>query len=189
MEYHYKQKGVKLRLTSKNMTVVGMLLVTMVAVFLLAKYYPYSVTSAAYKNATLQFAVDLNAAKSIPVYPDTNSVSNLINSPSVKKLTFVVQNTSDAYLSKYEAVEITLKLSTALKIFDPNYFGNVVEVKSFSDLNSTPDSPYIVMVPPSLANGTFVKVDGGSVFISGADRHGFDLAAAKFVLSSLGIGS
>lgn len=194
MEYHYKSKDTMLsfRLSRKRAIVLTAVIVISVAAALLATVYPWPITSVGYNNVILQFGVNLRDARNVPVYPNANAVANVINVSRINGVTFVLQNTSDDYSSKVEAVEIVLKLSTAYNIFDTNFYDpnsnhEPLIVKSFDNLNATQRNPYIVLVPPSISDGNYVKVVGNSVFISGKTQHDFDLATAKFILSSIGI--
>ncbi len=188
MDYHYKQnRGVKLTLSKKTILFIIVFVSVLGVIVLMINFYPWPIKTRQYNNVTIQFDVDLREAKNIPVYPNENSTRNLINTPTVKKLTFVIQNTSDFSLTKLEVVQTSATLSYALKIFDPGFFDNILIANSFDNLNSTAENPYIALTPPSISDGTYVKVVKNSVFISGKDRHGFDLATAKFIISSLGI--
>lgn len=187
MEYHYKKRGAALKLNKRNMAVLAVILASLSFIVLAARFYPWSANAVDYNGVRLVFDANLMDARNVPAYPSADAVKSLISGQNVKRLTFVFQNTSDSYLTKLNAVEIAIKMSYALKNFDPGFFNSTKEVKSFGGLDSTADNPYIVLVPPSISDGTYVKVVGNTVFISGRDRNDFSLAAAKFILSSLGI--
>jgi hypothetical protein len=179
MKYRYAKK-----LSFKTIII---LLIAIFSALIVIYYFQQPIKDVKYKNVILRFDLNLRETKNIPVYPNESAVNELISNPKVKKITFIVKNTSDAFLTKLEAVEITLKLSTALQIFDSAFFSNVIEVSSFENLKSTQENPFIVLIPPSIANETYVSVSNNVVYISGKNRHEFDLATAKFILSSLGI--
>jgi len=190
MKHSYKNKenkSIVLKLNKKTAIISVSVLVASIALYLVVKVYLTPINFVNYNGLPLEFSVNLREANNILVEPDENAVKNLINNRDVEKITFIIKNTPDSFLTKLEAVEITLKLSYALRIFDSSFFTNVIEVESFDNLNSTSETPYIILMPPSIADGTYVKVVDNSVFISGEDKNGFNLATAKFIISSLGI--
>ncbi len=187
--YKYKPSGVKISLDRKKILIISILIAAGVAVFLLAKFYPWPTNVAVYRNIFLEFDVNLRETKRIAVIPDEDAVKSLMFYPSIRKVTLVYNleaSGADYGIMSTGVFDVANKLKLVYLSNDMDVGFGVMNVTSFENLQSNESNVNVIFVTPSMADGTYVKVADKNVFVSGADREGFNLAVVKFILSAIG---
>jgi len=187
-KYKYTPKKVRIRLTKLKILAF---VITVISFSIVYVEYPATyklvmpIKNVNYYGIPLQFRADLKEASKVHVYPNQNSL-NIFHNHKIKTIYIAFKNTTQNSLVEVEAWEIAYKL----KIF---YLlaKHPVRIKGMNITNykiqGNPTEPIIVLVPPVDANETAVRVNKYTVYISGKDLHGFDLATEKFLMVVLGI--
>jgi len=168
------------------------LIITCVLAFILflTVYYSFlkseeEITSWVYKGYELHFRADLRRAGEMEVR-DERAIHDLLWSDEIENLTIGFSEAPDLGLVSVEAFEIAYKLKLAYLISNKS-----VEISSgkvdLSNLGASPSNPFIILLPPSMANETSVRLDGYKVFISGKSEEEFDLATVRFLMIALEI--
>lgn len=185
-----KKSKIKVKIKLKNALLFSSVIFSVVlAIRFLPTIYRFftPITSINYHGHLLLFRSDLKKAKKIPVYPSSEAVKEVMMQPTIKKITIFFQDTEDNSLTAVESYEITYILKTVYLVngFSVDFSGELVD--DFQNIKSSEENPGIVLIPPSLANETFVRIEGYKVIISGKDAKEFDLATDKFLMDVIGI--
>lgn len=148
---------------------------------------PKPITTYNLDGLKFRFRADLRKANNILVYPDEETIRNIIWNPEIQNLTIVYVNSSDNAIVAVNAFEITYKLK--LIYFFLNYDINITgkEIESYDELAATSENPVIALIPPVFSNETLVKVKDNIIYIKAKTYEEFDLATVKFLMGALGI--
>jgi hypothetical protein len=194
MAYKYVPKEVKIKLT--KMKIIAFATVAILLTFLYV-YYPYlqkwyqsaqPITEINYFGVPMKFREDIRLAKNIEVYPNETYLKSIFRSREIKGITIGVLNfTNETNIIGVEAVEITFKLSSFYSIAGLPVAIKGKEIGSLYEISGNSTNPIIIIIPPSIANETFVKAENYTVFISGKTLKDLDLATIKFIAIVLGI--
>jgi hypothetical protein len=178
------EERIKIKI-SRNLAIflaLFLIIIFVIVYFKISEYKP--LTTINYKGLVLQFRADLREANKIEA--DEEAIRKILWDKNIKNITIVFPNSSDLELIGVESFEIAYKLRLAylLEGYDVEIKG-----KDFSypfSFESLP-KPSIILIPPSLSNETFVKVEDSLIIISGKDEKDFDLATVKFLIVALGL--
>ncbi|MCD6476866.1 MAG: hypothetical protein J7K26_01715 [Candidatus Aenigmarchaeota archaeon] len=152
----------------KKIALLGIILIIMISGCIGSPVTKYE-----FAGKTLNFRADLREAEKINVYPDEQTLWNMLMGPYVRiiHIGFYPNDTENPYytVAAYE-------LSYKLQYINDVYWGpNQVEIKPMI-LNSTKDlmlanevEPIILMLGPSKANETSIRIDNYLITVSGKD--------------------
>ena len=141
----------------------------------------------------IPFRADLYKANDIPLYPNNETINNMLWNLYIENLTIVWINSSDNSKVGVEGAEIALKMGLAYAHMSrvsgiPLSIGfNGEEINSYENLSSTPNNIIIALIPPILSNETVVNAVDNVIYIKGKTFEEFDLATIKFLMVALGI--
>lgn len=159
-----------------------------ILVMISLKYKP--VYTVYYKGKAYTFRQDVKAAEKVPVYPNEKTVRNLFWDYKIKNITILYNpniNASGYY--NVEAFELTYKISqiymSAYPLIIQKNFGGE-KIYSYDNITREEGVLKIILIPPPVANDTYVRVGGNKIFISGKTYKEFDLATIKTILSVMG---
>lgn len=181
---------------SKEVIVVFLVIVVGIAcVYIIYHFYPSSTTTSTYNffGIKLPFRTDLYKANNISVYPDNETIYNMMWGSQLENITIVWVNSSENNMVTVEAFEITYKMSLAyehigyLNGVNINVMFNHMAVGSYDNLTATENNPIIAIVPPKLSNETAVRAENNVIYIKGKTFEEFDLATVKFLMTALAI--
>jgi len=194
MAYKYVPKEVRIKLT--KMKIIAIVMITLVLTILYFSY-PYlkewylsmkPITEINYFGVPMKFREDIRLARSIEVYPNETYVKSIFRSKELKSVTIGILNyTNQTNIIGVEAVEITFKLSSFYSLASMPVIIKGKEIGSISEIIGNSTNPVIIIIPPSIANETLVRVENYTVFISGKTLKELDLATIKFITLVLGI--
>ena len=194
MAYKYVPKEVRVKLT--KMKIIAIVMITLVLTILYFSY-PYlkewylsmkPITEINYFGVPMKFREDIRLARSIEVYPNETYVKSIFRSKELKSVTIGILNyTNQTNIIGVEAVEITFKLSSFYSLTSMPVIIKGKEIGSISEIIGNSTNPVIIIIPPSIANETLVRVENYTVFISGKSLKELDLATIKFITLVLGI--
>jgi len=194
MSYKYAPKEVMIKLT--KMKIIAIVMITLVLTILYFSY-PYlkewylsmkPITEINYFGVPMKFREDIRLARSIEVYPNETYVKSIFRSKELKSVTIGILNyTNQTNIIGVEAVEITFKLSSFYSLASMPVIIKGKEIGSISEIIGNSTNPVIIIIPPSIANETLVRVENYTVFISGKTLKELDLATIKFITLVLGI--
>ena len=194
MAYKYVPKEVRVKLT--KMKIIAIVMITLVLTILYFSY-PYlkewylsmkPITEINYFGVPMKFREDIRLARSIEVYPNETYVKSIFRSKELKSVTIGILNyTNQTNIIGVEAVEITFKLSSFYSLASMPVIIKGKEIGSISEIIGNSTNPVIIIIPPSIANETLVRVENYTVFISGKTLKELDLATIKFITLILGI--
>ena len=127
------------------------------------------------------------------MYPDNETIYNMLWDFALDNITIVYVNSSDNNKVQLEAFEIVYKMTLAYQhiaylnnVYKDIPFGSRV-VDSYENLSGTPSNPLIALVPPVLSNETVVMEKDNVIYIKGKTMEEFDLATVKFLMVALAI--
>jgi len=194
MAYKYVPKEVRIKLT--KMKIIAIVMITLVLTILYFSY-PYlkewylsmkPITEINYFGVPMKFREDIRLARSIEVYPNETYVKSIFRSKELKSVTIGILNyTNQTNIIGVEAVEITFKLSSFYSLASMPVIIKGKEIGGISEIIGNSTNPVIIIIPPSIANETLVRVENYTVFISGKTLKELDLATIKFITLVLGI--
>jgi len=194
MAYKYVPKEVRVKLT--KMKIIAIVMITLVLTILYFSY-PYlkewylsmkPITEINYFGVPMKFREDIRLARSIEVYPNETYVKSIFRSKELKSVTIgILNHTNQTNIIGVEAVEITFKLSSFYSLASMPVIIKGKEIGSISEIIGNSTNPVIIIIPPSIANETLVRVENYTVFISGKTLKELDLATIKFITLILGI--
>lgn len=183
-----KNKVERVRISfTKNQFIV--LIIVLLFLFLLFLYFytQRPITTINYLGEKLTFRQDLREANKIKVYPSEKILQDLMNGTKIRNVTIAYKKTSDISYTLLEAVEITYKLRRGYLAQGYDFKIVAKEFDSLENITGEQSTPIIVLIPPSIANETSVRVKDSAVYISGKDLKNFDLATIKFLVVTLKI--
>jgi hypothetical protein len=165
-------------------------ILSVISIILVVSFRQKLTTAVYYRGKAYTFRQDVKAAEKIPVYPNDKTLRDLFWDYKIKNITILYNpaiNTSGFY--QVEAFELTYKLSQIYMSLYPlviqkNFGGQ--EIASYDNITREEGVLKIVLIPPAVANDTYVRVGGNRVFISGKTYREFDLATIKTILSVMG---
>jgi len=147
------------------------------------------------------FRDDVREANRIPVYPNEDWVYDLFWDHDIKNITIMFKPMDSKTNARYglQAFELTYKLSqmyastpiTTVVIsnkpqylfFERNFTAQVID--DYENITREDDVLKIILVPPQLSDGTYVRGGGNRIFIYGKDFRGLDLATIKTILVAM----
>ncbi len=144
-------------------------------------------------GAELVFRDDLRLAQKIQVYPDENAILNKVWDPDITKISIAYVNSSESSLDNglvaVNAFEIRYKLDVAYRNPNFNWFNEFeqIQLESLDNVTQADGTLVIVLVPPTLADTTEVRMIDNVVYVKGTTREDFDRATIKFLMASLNI--
>ncbi len=194
MSYKYVPKEVRIKLTRKRiflvLTIIAFIFSLYLALTYLIQLYESSkpLKRITYMGVPMEFREDIRLAKNIEVYPDESFIKSIFWGRELKEITIGVLNyTNETNLIGVEAVEITFKLSSFYTLMNMKVSIKGKEIGSIEEIRGNSTHPAIVIVPPSIANETAVRLEDYKLIISGKSIKELDLATIKFILLVLGI--
>lgn len=133
----------------------------------ISQYRP--VHSIEYNGMITTFRADLNKASLVPVYPNEEALKNLIFSKHLEviNITFVPNSAENGFYA-VGSFELSYKLGLIRQARGLNYSVNATPVNNASELADLDRTVYIFLAGPSQANETSVRVEGNTIYISGA---------------------
>lgn len=159
------------------------------------------VKSINYHNQVYVFRDDVRKANKVPVYPNEDFVHDLFWNRRIKNITIMFKPMDSKTNARYglEAFELTYKLSqmyastpitkviiynkTQYMFFKRNFTAQPID--DYEDITREDDVLKIILVPPQLSDGTYVRGGGNKIFIYGKDFRGLDLATIKTILVAM----
>jgi len=194
MVYKHVPKEVKIKLT--KMKIITILTIAIVLTILYFSY-PYlrewylskqPITEINYFGVPMKFREDIRLARNIEVYPNETYVKAIFRSKELNGITIgILNHTNQTNIIGVEAVEITFKLSSFYSLASMPVIIKGKEIGNISEISGNSTNPVIIIIPPSIANETLVRVENYTVFISGKTLKELDLATIKFITIILGI--
>jgi len=189
-----------------NLKRILLIIIIIVLLFLLLYLYKQfkPVLSVEYNNHFYVFRDDVKEAKRVPVYPNEDWVYDLLWNHKLKTITIMFKPMEDQKTNarySLEAFELTYKLSqvyastpvtkviihnkTQYVYFEKNFSAQPID--DYEDIPREEDVLKIILVPPQLSDGTYVRGGGNRIFIYGKDFRGLDLATIKTILVAMKI--
>ncbi len=194
MVYKHVPKEVKIKLT--KMKIITILTIAIVLTILYFSY-PYlrewylskqPITEINYFGVPMKFREDIRLARNIEVYPNETYVKAIFRSKELNGITIgILNHTNQTNIIGVEAVEITFKLSSFYSLASMPVIIKGKEIGNISEISGNSTNPVIIIIPPSIADETLVRVENYTVFISGKTLKELDLATIKFITIILGI--
>lgn len=135
----------------------------------------------------MKFSTDLKKANAVPVYPNNDTVYDILWNLELKNLTIAYVNSSDNSKVAVEAFDITYKMQLAYLMFGLDVGIKGEEIYSYENLSAARENPVIALVPPVFSNETLVKAEDNVIFIKAKSYEDFDLATTKFLMVALAI--
>jgi hypothetical protein len=191
MGYKYRpgSEGVKVSLTRSQAIILITVLVATLAiiyVYIITKP-PQPITTVEYYGNMLTFRENLIEANNITVSPSDKAISDAMTNSRIENITIVFKNTTDLSYTAVQAFEITYKLRIQHLVNNRDIAISAKEVDSLDNITGTAENPMIVLIPPSIANDTYVALTDNTVRISGKTYKDYNLATIKFLIVTLGI--
>jgi hypothetical protein len=194
MAYKYVPKEVKIKLTKIKIIAFSIIALSLTILYIsfpyLQKWYQSTqpITEINYFGVPMKFREDIRLAKNIEVYPNETYLKSIFRSIEIKGITIGILNfTNETNIIGVEAVEITFKLSSFYSLASLPVAIKGKEIGSLYEISGNSTNPVIIIIPPVIANETFVRVENYTVFISGKTLKDLDLATIKFIAVVLGI--
>ena len=183
----------KISISGKHVTVFFLIILVAGGVYIIYRYIPKHTTTYNFFGIEIPFRVDIDKANNIPVYPDNETIYNIMWDSQVENITIAYVNSSENNKVAVEAFEITSKMKIAYQhigylngvYLDRSFNGK--EVDSYENISATPFNPVIVLIPPILSNDTLVMANNNVIYIKGTTMENFDLATVKFLMVALAI--
>jgi len=139
-----------------------------------------------YKGIAFTFRENVKDAEKIPAYPSEDSVGSIFWDYKIKTIVimFKPDNASMGYYQA-NAFELTYKLTQIYAtlrplIIEKNFTAEAIE--SYNNITREEGKLKVILIPPTFANETSVKLGGNRVIISGKNYRDFDLAVIKTIL-------
>jgi hypothetical protein len=185
----------KISISKEAVVVILIIVIGIACVYIIYHFYPKSTTTTSYNffGITIPFRTDLYKANNISVYPDNDTVYNMMWGQQLENITIVWVNSSENNMVAVEAFEITYKMNLAYKHIGNlngvtiNVMFNHMVVDSYDNLTATENNPIIALVPPMFSNETAVRAENNVIYIKGKTFGEFDLATVKFLMVALAI--
>jgi hypothetical protein len=185
----------KISISKEAIIVILVVVIGIASVYIIYHFYPSPTDTKSYNffGIRIPFRTDLYKANNISVYPDNETVYNMLWGPQLKNITIVWVNSSENNMVTVEAFEITYKMNLAYKHIgnlngvNINVVFNHMEVSSYDNLTATENNPIIAIVPPIFSNETAVRAENNVIYIKGKTFEEFDLATVKFLMVALAI--
>jgi len=148
-----------------------------------------------------EFREDVNEAYKVPVYPNEKWIHDLFWDIEIGNISILfkpMDSKTNAYYG-LEAFELTYKLTTMYKtipytvarrdsqlqpVFLSKNF-NAQPIETYENITREDNVLKIILVPPEIANETYVRAGGNKVFIYGKDFRDFDLATIRTILVAM----
>jgi len=194
MAYKYVPKEVKIKLTKMKVIAFAILAIASTILYV---FFPYlqswyqlirPLTEINYFGVPMKFREDIRLARDIAVYPNETYLKSIFRNKNIERITIGILNyTNETNVIGVEAVEITFKLSTFYSLVPMKVTIKGKEIGSLYEIEGNATNPLIIIIPPSIANETSVRVENYTVFISGKSLKELDLATIKFITIVLGI--
>jgi len=154
-----------------------------------------------HKGQVYEFRDDIKEASKIPVYPNEEWVYDMfwdIRTGNVTILFKPMDSRTNGYY-RLEVFELVNKLTTMYKtipIFvartgsdiQPVYLSKKFDaqpIESYENITRENNVLKIILVPPGIANETYVRAGGNKIFIYGKDFRGLDLATIRTILVAM----
>jgi len=154
-----------------------------------------------HKGIKYEFRDDVKEADKIPVYPNEEWLHDLFWDSKIENISILfkpIDPRTNGYYS-VEVFELTYKLTMMYKtipyfiartgsqvqpVFSSKNF-NAQPIENYEDITRENNVLKIILVPPGIADDTYVRAGGNKVFIYGKDFRGFDLATIKTILVAM----
>lgn len=184
----------KISISTKHLIIwFFVLLVVLSSVYIIYQFAPKHATIYNFFGIEIPFRADIYKANIISVYPDNETIYNMLWDYRLQNITIVFVNSSDNGKVAVEAFEITHKMTIAYQhignlnnvYFDIGFNGR--EVDSYENLSANSSNIVIALVPPILSNDTLVEEKNNVIYIKGKTMEDFDLATVKFLMVALAI--
>jgi hypothetical protein len=185
----------RISISKEAIIIILVAVIGLTCVYIIYHFYPSSTPPNTYNffGIKLPFRTELYKANNISVYPDNETIYNMMWGPQLENITIVWVNSSENNMVGVEAFEITYKMRLAYEhigylngvILDVGF--NSREVNSYDNLTATENNPVIALVPPIFSNETAVIANGNVIYIKGTSMENFDLATVKFLMVALAI--
>jgi len=180
-----------------------LILIIIFLIFLIYNLYNYfkPVKTIYHKGIKYEFRRDVKESDKIPVYPDESWLHDLFWDIKIENISILfkpMDPTTNGYYS-VEAFELTYKLSMMYKTI-PYLIGragtqtqpvflsknfNAQPIENYENITRENDVLKIILVPPGMANDTYVRAGGNKIFIYGKNFRDFDLATIKTILVAM----
>ena len=198
MSYSCKSKEIRIRIKSKSVKAIILVAILLAVVLYfvinhfdsIQKLYVESrpIFEIKYHGIPMKFREDIRLAKNIEVYPNETYLKSIFRNKEIRGVTIGILNyTNQTNIIGVESVEITFKLSSFYSLASIPVIIKGKEIGSLSEISGNSTNPVIIIIPPSIANETLVRVENYTVFISGKSLKELDLATIKFIALVLGI--
>jgi len=191
----------KFKINSKKIILIVFIFILIFLAYYLYDYFK-PVKIIYHKGQRYEFRYDVKEAYRIPVHPDESLLHDLFWDTDIKNITILfkpMDTTTNGYY-QIEAFELTYKLtfmyrtipytiaridSQVQPIFMSKKF-NAQPIETYENITRENDVLKIILVPPGIANDTYVRAGGNKVFIYGKDFRDFDLATIKTIMVAMG---
>jgi len=186
-----------------NLKRIVLILIIIFLIFLAYNLYNYfkPVKVIYHKGIKYEFRDDVKEAYKISVYPDEEILHKLFWNVDISNISILFKPLDPRTIGYYqvEAFELTYKLtlmyktipytiaridSQAQPVFMSRNF-NAQPIETYENITRENDVLKIILVPPEIANETYVRAGGNKVFIYGKDFRDFDLATIKTILVAM----
>ena len=183
----------KISISRKHVIVILLIFLAAGSIYIIHRFAPKHTTVYNFFGITIPFRVDLYKANNVSVYPNNETIYDMLWNYQIQNITIVYVNSSENNIVAVEAFEITNKMKIAYQhiahlnnvYIDIGFNGKAVD--SYENLSSTPSNPLIALVPPLLSNDTLVMEKDNVIYIKGKTMEDFDLATVKFLMVALAI--
>jgi hypothetical protein len=147
-----------------------------------------------FEGYELHLRAPFEKANQTPIYPDEDSLKSLFFNENLEKITIVI--ISNDTINGYYGV-VSYGLAYKLPIIIKQKTGKTITVEAMGVNNteeakalSTPETPVIMLLHPTLSNRTAVTIENNTIFLEGEslelvknDYFDLDLAAGKLMLT------
>jgi len=175
----------RISISRKQILIFFIILLAAGAVFLLDYFLPKYTYN--FHGIQMKFSTDLKKANSIAIYPNNDTVYDILWNLELRNLTIAYVNSSDNGKVAVEAFDITYKLKWAYLMFGLDIGISGEEIDSYENLSATRDNPVISLIPPVFSNETLVEAEDNIIYIKARSYEDFDLATTKFLMAALSI--
>lgn len=186
-----------------NLKRIILILIIIFLIFLVYNIYDYfkPVKIIYHKGYRYEFREDVKEADKIPVYPDEEILHKLFWDIDIRNISILFKPMDPRTIGYYqiEAFELTYKLTIMYKtipytmvrrgsqvqpVFMSKNF-NAQPIETYENITRENDVLKIILVPPEIANETYVRAGGNKVYIYGKDFRDLDLATIRTILVAM----
>jgi hypothetical protein len=174
----------KVKIKIRHLVALAVVLIVMFSLFYIVKFSRNYVD---YFGRRFVFRDSVELANKILTYPNEKVVHELFWDPNITNITIVfkpISSINPYYVA--EVFELTYKLSLMYRLNAMNKNFGAEPIDSYENITEEKNILKIILIPPSIANETYISVDGNRIYVYAKNLKDFDLAIIKVILCAMG---